>query len=440
MNTPSIENIKKRRTEIKESLKRVRTHNFSNARFGAESEFTDKSVIAGIESVILDADALCSAPSRFIKNSTGQERATISSLFDQLLNHANNLDLASAVNVLDQIKPIFRSLGIRSSDERRVTFENHIDDLQRKSISLASEIENLKQIKSTTENELQQMAAALEKAENQIENINSISSSINSSLELAENTKSMIEDIKNHCTNHLEGIESLYNEAEAAKAPIDEFSKKIAQREIQIENQEAKTNEYLRKLKEYSTERSEILSYANQLIESARAALGYTTAQGLSAAFTEKYIEAKSDKSTWVWIGVSALFVIIAILIGIWVTIDSDKAIGLLIGRISLIPILLAGAWFSASQYIKQRNIAEEYAYKSVLVRSMVGFSEQIASGDGKGEDHSHYVRNVLAEIHMNPLHKQSDKNKEIKKNEIIDIIKEITGPLEKIADRTLPK
>lgn len=440
METPSIANIRVRRAEIKESLKKVRAHDFAGAQFGSESEFTDKSVIAGIEAVLVDVDALCGAPARFIKNSTGQERKTLSALFDQLLNHCNNLDLANAANVLDQIKPIFRALGIRGSDERKVAFENHTDDLQRKSVSLAAEIEKLRATKASTEAELERMVVALTEAKEKVAHIGEISASITSELEASVNAKSQIEVIQQECEKTLAEIEQVKIGAEVSKAPIDEFSKKVAQRDIQLENQEVKTKEYLTKLAAYTAERGTLLGEAKSLIESAKTALGYKTAEGLSAAFIEKYKEAKDDNSTWVWIGVSAVFLFGAIVIGVWVTLDSETAIELVVGRVSLIPIFLGGAWFAAAQYIKQRNIAEEYAYKSVLVRSMVGFSEQISGSDGKGEDHSHYVRNVLAEIHMNPLRKQKSPEKEKTSNEVVDLLREIKEPLEKIVDRATSK
>lgn len=434
MDTPSITNIKTRRVEIKEALKRVRAHDFGQSRFGAESEFTDRSVIAGIEAVLVDVDALCGAPARFIKNSTGQERKTLSALFDQLLNHCNNLDLSNAVNVIEQIKPILRSLGIRGSDERRVAFENHIDELQRKSVALSSEIEGLRSTKSELEAELEKVQSALEAAESKISHIDSVGSGIDAALSSAEATVQKVNDIYETCTEKLEETEASRSAAEAARNQVEDFSKRVAQREIQLDNQEQRTKDYAISLNAFHEERVKLLADAKALIDSARTALGYKTAEGLSAAFIEKSREAKEDKSTWAWIGAAAVFVAAAIGVGIWVTLDSGTAIELVVGRVSLIPILLGGAWFSAAQYIKQRNIAEEYAYKSVLVRSMVGFSEQISGADGKGEDHSHYIRDVLEEIHANPLRRPQEKNKSI--DRMIGLLKELKGPLEKLADK----
>lgn len=435
METPTIVSISQKRSDIKEALKRVRTHDFGSNCYGAESEFTAKSIIAGIEAILIDAGALCGAPGKFIKMSTSQERALLANLFEQLLNHCNNLDLASAVLVLEQIKPIFRALGIRGSDDRRIIFENHMDELQRKSVALSEEIERLRTLKASAVIELDNVKRSLDEAGEKVKHISGISASIDQLLNESSEKADRIKDIQSTCGGVKEEIDQLKIGAETSRAAIDEFTKKISQREIQLEDQEQKTDSYNAALHEFAAEHDRKLLEAKTLIESARTALGYKTAEGLSAAFTEKYKESREDKTTWIWIGFAAFFMVCAVCIGVWVTADSGKGIEILIGRISLIPILIGGAWFSASQYIKQRNIAEDYAYKNVLARSIVGFSEQISGSDGRGDDHSHYIRTVLSEIHMSPLRRGDKDFKGKSSDDVIGLLKEIKEPLSKLID-----
>ena len=72
--------------------------------------------------------------------------------------------------------------------------------------------------------------------------------------------------------------------------------------------------------------------------------------------------------------------------------------------------ILIAAAWFCAGQYVKQRNIAEDYAYKAALAKSMVGFSEQLSTESDKGAEYSYFIRSVLSEMLNDPLRKHSQK------------------------------
>ena len=208
-----------------------------------------------------------------------------------------------------------------------------------------------------------------------------------------------------------EEIEELLSNSKSHSEVIETFSKKISKRESQLEDQEVFTNNYKEQLTQYSEERNKLLAQAQELIKSAKQALEYKTAEGLSAAFSEKYGEAKSDKTASRWIVGATLFVIASMIIGIWVVTEKDISIEVVIGRVSLLPILLAGAWFCAGQYVKLKNIAEDYAYKSVLTKSIVGFSEQLSTKDGNGEEYSHYIKSVLEQIHNDPLRKHATKD-----------------------------
>lgn len=76
-----------------------------------------------------------------------------------------------------------------------------------------------------------------------------------------------------------------------------------------------------------------------------------------------------------------------------------------MIGRILLIPIALWTAWFCAKQYTKRKNLVDDYAYKMVLTKSLVGFSETLL--DVKGETNEWYqifIKKVLDEIMKDPL------------------------------------
>ena len=82
-------------------------------------------------------------------------------------------------------------------------------------------------------------------------------------------------------------------------------------------------------------------------------------------------------------------------------------------GRIALLPFPIAGAIFCANQFVKQKNIIEDYAYKMVLSKAIVGFSEQIKKhGADDGQEYIHYIKTVLEEIHKDPLRDRSFKER----------------------------
>ena len=101
-----------------------------------------------------------------------------------------------------------------------------------------------------------------------------------------------------------------------------------------------------------------------------------------------------------------------------------------LIGRLSLIPFTLLGALFCANQYVKQKNLIEDYAYKAVLSKSIVAFSENLRDNDP--EKYAEYISIVLREIHQDPLRKRGkDKDDEI-------TIKDSTGIVNKVVKEVI--
>ena len=76
-----------------------------------------------------------------------------------------------------------------------------------------------------------------------------------------------------------------------------------------------------------------------------------------------------------------------------------------------MIPLPIIAAIFCANQYVKQKNLIEDYAYKMVLAKSIVGFSEQLKKdpSEDKGE-YIHYMKVALEEIHKDPLRKRDQK------------------------------
>lgn len=190
-------------------------------------------------------------------------------------------------------------------------------------------------------------------------------------------------------------------------------------------------------IKNYKETYSAKLSEAEKLIEEAKIALNYKNAQGLSAAFSSQLTEAKSDKKTISWIIGAALFIIATLGIGVWIVtgwgMDYDAVSGNntrmiynLIGRLSMIPFTITGAIFCANQYTKQKNIIEDYAYKTVLAKSIIAFSEELR--DKSPERYTEYLSTILKEIHQDPLRKR------VQDKEVVSL-KDSKGLIEKLIE-----
>ena len=229
-----------------------------------------------------------------------------------------------------------------------------------------------------------------------------------------------IENLRNTSTQIFGQIEKQYNE-----------QKKL------LENNTNAIIEHEETIKNYKETYSAKLSEAENLIEEAKIALNYKNAQGLSAAFSSQLTEAKSNKKTISWIIGAALFIIATLAIGVWIVtgwgMDYDAVSGNntrmiynLIGRLSMIPFTITGAIFCANQYTKQKNIIEDYAYKTVLAKSIIAFSEELR--DKSPERYTEYLSTILKEIDQDPLRKR------VQDKEVVSL-KDSKGLIEKLIE-----
>ncbi len=194
----------------------------------------------------------------------------------------------------------------------------------------------------------------------------------------------------------LESIKNIQESIEEKRLSITTFSNNIEEYKNSIEKL---SNE----LKNLINKKTEI----DSLIKSAQEALKLGSAVGISSAFAAQYDNANNGhKKNW-WILGSVLFLLSAITLTIWIVSDSanSEKLGVVLGRIVAVGISIAGAAFCAKQYVKQKHIAEDYAYKAVLSKSIVAFTEEIGASSDNPEQHiGNYLNKVLTEIHKDPL------------------------------------
>jgi hypothetical protein len=159
-------------------------------------------------------------------------------------------------------------------------------------------------------------------------------------------------------------------------------------------------------------------------LEEAKTALGYKKAEGISGAF-QAQLEKRPNGHLWLFSAIP--FVLMSIYMSYeFIELLNDKAIVgkltfdlfFVLARLSTILMPISVAWFCAGQYTKLRNIAEDYAYKTMLAQSIIGFSEQLKSTDDSDTSYQDYMKKMLNEIHQHPLknHKRQEKVNPYKK------------------------
>lgn len=421
METQTVKQIKELRDQIREQLDSIDTSQFNNEKFGSESEYSGKSIYLGLESILTDVSYLVRSHNIFIQISTSAERNTILSNLTNVLTY-----LESPVNLaiyIDVLKVELRKYNIRNNIERWELFQ----DSNKQLLEQASEFRNslkfindLKEEATTTSNSITEKFSEVNKKftelEEKIEEVEEVKSEIETNSENLKEINTSLLKIKVDADLNLKRIVESFTEVKSNEKIIDSFSKKVQEKENKLIEIEQRTEENNSKLKNYEEERINILEEARKLIESAKTALNYKTAEGISASFQSQHEDAKKWQLSVSWLVGSGLFIVIAICLGIWILTGATDELHIIIGRIALIPLPIIAAIFCANQYVKQKNIIEDYAYKMVLAKSIVGFSEQLKKdpSEDKGE-YIHYMKVALEEIHKDPLRKRNSKEPQSK-------------------------
>ena len=441
METQTIKEIKNLRDNIREELKDIDRSTYSET-FGSESEYSGKGIYLGIDSLLIDISYLVKAHNQFIKISTREERVNIKSLLTSISSN-----LSSPSNLLiytDQLKVILRNFHIGEKKERWELFQEINRDLllQRDEFSevLSTVKEKEAEIISTKEKidkKLDEFSTKYVEIEEKIAEIETTKDEIVENSESLELINSKLSKIKDDADSHLIDISESLTSAKGNEKIIDSFAQKIQDRDNRLVELQLITEENKKKLAEYEDERKSIISEAEKLIENAKTALNYSTASGLSESFQTQHTNAVKWQFSMLWIVGAVVFIVIAISLGVWITFDKIDDTHLVLGRVAIIPLPILAAIFCSNQYVKQKNLIEDYAYKTVLAKSIVGFSEQLKkdASEDKGE-FIHYIKVALEEIHKDPLRKRNTKVSENKALEKVEnfALKDVLDMVERIS------
>lgn len=430
MELNTVNQIREKRDEIREQIKALNLRDYGDTKYGSENEYTFKGLISGIEALLTDISALTRYPSKFAKISTYTERNNIQTYLTRIDTY-----LETPTNYISQfeaLKVLLRSFNVRYFADRQIEFETEIEEVRKVKLQLQQVLvdskelnQNIEDSNTTLDEKLDETKEKLTEIESHLETITEKKDKLIEQSEELESINTNLETIKETASENLEEITTSLTESKSNEKLITSFSTKVQERDKRLEELEQNTLENNKKLKEYDSERESILSKANNLIESSKKALNYTTAEGISASFQGQY---ENSNNKWIfgsWIFGAVICLIGTVCLGIWILQANPTNIGVLIGRISLLPLPIIGAIFCANQYTKQKNIIEDYAYKMVLSKAIVGFSEQLKkNGTENNEEYIHYIKTALEEIHRDPLRKR-DKNKtsEPKESNLKDLV-----------------
>lgn len=439
METASIIAISDLLTQVSESLDAYQKYHKENTTdmdaysYGPEHEYNIKSLIAGIKNILTDLTYLTRAHNLFLKLSTYSNRNEIKNHLSNLNINLKNKNSTSIAIELDWLKTHLRTYCLRLDKNRYLEFNTAIDELCRKAILLEDTIKATQKQLSSTENIYSEIQSTQEKYNTTISELTSTKDSFSKDVKAFTDEFGEFQILAQRAQ---ENETKIAENLEAANKKIDkfnEFIEKINEREKILSRQNELTIAYESKLENYAQEHISYLNEAQRLIKEAKIALNYKNAEGLSAAFSNQLTSVSKLWKTGLWLFFSAVFIIATLFIGIWVIVgwginenaNQNQMILNLVGRLSMIPLTITGAIFCANQYVKQKNIIEDYAYKTTIAKSIIAFSEELR--EKSPEKYTEYISTVLKEIHQDPLRKRGRDKDEF------TLSKDSTGLIEKV-------
>jgi len=450
--TNTIDQIRELKNQCFEHLEALRANDFENQTFGQEREFSAQNLIKATHELLTSVTAMTKSPAKFARNSNYSERSQINSGLNNLNSYLSQRNLQSVEATLRNLIPSVRNISWNFQKEFSGAYSEAADAVDNRMSELSSKTAEYEEIGQSIADKhlvIEQKETALSE---QLQRLEEQNTELTSKLEELETKKTELQSIIDEEEEKSSQITELLSSSKANEAVVSSFSKRVEKRETQLEGQEGKTSEFMGRLetleknhrdtiKTMENEREQYLMQAQTLIESSKQALEFTTAEGLSAAFQARQ-ETVNKQRPWLWLIASLGFLGAVIYLSLSLLSNEFKW-QLAIVRLSLMPLLVAGVWFCAGQYVKIKNIAEDYAFKTTLAKSIVGFSDQLSNSDGKGEVYNQFMVSTMAQIHKDPLRKHSIKSQELEtsnfRTEIQKQSAEISR-LQKVISGLMPK
>lgn len=287
----------------------------------------------------------------------------------------------------------------------------------------AVELKELSKIKKaylTLVKDIEKARELYSKSENVYNDLNTLSENLSAKIKDLETEKVKTYKISSDTKLVFDNISKSEQDIENKKVRITAFHANIEEHQKTITELQLKAQEII--------DKEETI---NNLINQAEKALNLKSAEGISAAFSSYLTSSNEKKNLRNWMIGASLFILAALALTIWIVsgkwIEHPDAISSIIGRVVAVAISITGATFCAKQYVKQKNILEDYAYKSVLSKSIIAFTEEIKKRDStKVAD---YLTQVLGEIHQDPLRqreKQEEKENGVNTPDLVDRLTKI--------------
>lgn len=210
----------------------------------------------------------------------------------------------------------------------------------------------------------------------------------------AETFSATIEQIKNKCNDVLTDLEQKRD--------------KVSSEQNEIDKQMASINNNLDTLETNMKEKIDLIQNGydsvSSHVEEVRKMMGYIADGTLSHSFNKRKENIKRSEKLWMWISLGTLALLIAWVCVVFIWLSANTGIvwaDILINGIKAAPLAFAFG-FALTEYSKERNLLEEYAFREAVAVTLTAYLNQL---DGEiSEEQKRLLTSTVEKLYTKPI------------------------------------
>lgn len=287
-------------------------------------------------------------------------------------------------------------LGIRESslaklEERARLTMKHIDERAKTAnttiAQLNEKVEELNRLIAQKQQEFATLQTNQTQSNNLLNNITNFNKN-------AESFSTTIEQTKNKCNEIL--------------ADLEKKQEKVTQQQNDIDKQIELANTNIQEFETNSKEKIDSIQSGydsvSANVEEVRKMMGYIADGTLSHSFNKRKENIKRSEKIWMWVSLGTLLGLIAWVCVVFIWLSANTGIvwaDILINGIKATPLAFAFG-FALTEYSKERNLLEEYAFREAVAVTLTAYLEQL-NGDNTDEQKKLLV-NTVEKLYTKPI------------------------------------
>ncbi len=287
-------------------------------------------------------------------------------------------------------------LGIRESslsklEERAQLTMEHVDKRAETANATIAQLNEKVNELNTLIAQKQQEFATLQSNQNQS---NNLLNNITNFKKNAETFSATIEQTKNKCNDILTDLEKKQGKVTQQQNDID--------KQIELANTNIQEFETNSKEKIDSIQSGYDSVSAN--VEEVRKMMGYIADGTLSHSFNKRKENIKRSEKIWMWVSLGTLLGLIAWVCVVFIWLSANTGIvwaDILINGIKATPLAFAFG-FALTEYSKERNLLEEYAFREAVAVTLTAYLEQL-NGDNT-EEQKKLLVSTVEKLYTKPI------------------------------------